>query len=276
MKRTNLEITKLPFTDYKTKFDVDIHIWIRQIATYHGHDFFEFAICNKGGFLHYKNGKKAKWIKEGQVVFLTPNDIHSIETKEPQASHINISVSARLFKEICQVFDWRLEEKVFKNTTISLSASELKEINDCVDEIMQSNEKNELQMRTTLNHLAAEMFYLFLKREEQNKDVPEWLRSFVDLVCAPEYFAFRVQELYKYCNYSQPILAREFKKYYGMPFVSYFTREKMFYACGLLKNTNMGILEISNRLGFSGLSYFNSLFKKATGMSPSYYRKHQK
>ncbi len=264
------------FLSYKTKFDVDIHIWIEKIATYHGHDFFEFAICNKGGFLHYKNGKKPKWIKEGQAVFLTPNDIHSIEAKKPQDSHINISVSTRLFKEICQLFDWSLDEKVFRNTTISLSALELKEINDCIDGIMRISEENELQMKVALNHLATEMFYLFLKREEQNKDVPEWLRSFVDLVCTPKFFEFRVQELYKYCNYSQPVFTREFKKYYGMSFVAYFTREKMFYACGLLKNTNMGILEISNRLGFSGLSYFNSLFKKTTGMSPAYYRKHQK
>ena len=265
------------FASYQTKFDVDIHIWIDKIATTHGHDFFEFAICNKGGFYHSKNNEKTVWIKEGQAVFLTPNDFHSIKTKQEGATHINISISKRLFKEICAVYDVSLDKvKIFQNTTITLNDLELKRINDHINAIMQIDTENDLLTRVTLNHLASEMVYCFLKREEQIVDVPEWLKSFVDKVCTPEFFEYRVQELYQYCSYSQPVFAREFKKYYGMPFVSYFTREKMFYACGLLKNTNMGILEISNKLGFAGLSYFNALFKKATGMTPAYYRKHKK
>ena len=39
-----------------------------------------------------------------------------------------------------------------------------------------------------------------------------------------------------------------------------------------LKNTNMKIYEIAHILGYNSVSYFNTAFRKVTGVTPAQYR----
>ncbi len=44
------------------------------------------------------------------------------------------------------------------------------------------------------------------------------------------------------------------------------------YAKRLLSTTNLTILEISYKLGYSSISHFSKLFKQEVGLTPSEYR----
>ena len=261
------------YSTYNTEFEIEVHTWTKPIATCHGHDFFEFAICDKGEYVHYKNDEEAVVIKKRQAVFLTPQDKHSLIIEKKGSSHMNISITQKLFFELCQYFDVSKNNVIFQNSTIELSEEEFRSFRKqvhCLFAIDQENEKKLYKM--TLRRLAMDIFYSFYKREKEQNNIPEWLTTFTNKVCAPEFYEIRVTELYKYANYSQPIVTNAFKKYYGVTFVQYFTQKKMVYACGLLKNTDMGILEISNRCGFSSLSHFNRIFKNTLGITPSSFR----
>lgn len=66
-------------------------------------------------------------------------------------------------------------------------------------------------------------------------------------------------------------LSKAFKQSTGMTFVEYLTRLRLEKAKELLGGTSMKINEIAERVGYQG-TYFNRIFKKVEGITPSQYR----
>jgi len=75
---------------------------------------------------------------------------------------------------------------------------------------------------------------------------------------------------------SQPYFSYLFKQMTGKTFVSYVNELRLAKATELLANSRMSITEVCTAAGFNEVSYFNRLFKKQTGMSPSQYRKNSR
>lgn len=68
-------------------------------------------------------------------------------------------------------------------------------------------------------------------------------------------------------------MSREFKKKYGMTITNYIIAKRITHAKGLLRFADMPIEEIGRICGVEDNSYFNKMFRKIEGMSPSKYRK---
>lgn len=64
-----------------------------------------------------------------------------------------------------------------------------------------------------------------------------------------------------------------FKKETGKSFIDYVTEVRIQNAKQLLLDTDLSILEIAEDVGYNDLKYFSKGFKKATGLSPTDYRK---
>lgn len=64
-----------------------------------------------------------------------------------------------------------------------------------------------------------------------------------------------------------------FKQATGMTLTDYIQQIRISAACDLLTNSQMNIAEISEFLGFCEPSYFNKVFRKVRGISPSAYVK---
>jgi AraC-like DNA-binding protein len=66
---------------------------------------------------------------------------------------------------------------------------------------------------------------------------------------------------------------RFFKSATGQTIFNYLNKIKVDYACNLLMNTDLNIVDISYDCGFNNLSHFNKQFRQITGKTPSQYRK---
>ncbi len=82
-----------------------------------------------------------------------------------------------------------------------------------------------------------------------------------------------IEQIARNGNVSKNTLYRGFKKEFGMTVSSYITEKRIEAAEKLLKNTDMTVEEIADRVGFSTAAYFGSNFKKLKGISPLKYRK---
>jgi YesN/AraC family two-component response regulator len=58
-----------------------------------------------------------------------------------------------------------------------------------------------------------------------------------------------------------------------MTLFEYLNRIKTDFACKLLMNNDLSVLEVCLDSGYNNLSHFNKQFKKNTGLSPSEYRR---
>ncbi len=71
---------------------------------------------------------------------------------------------------------------------------------------------------------------------------------------------------------SPEYLSRLFKEDTGMKFVVYLNNLRLKYALSLLKNTNLKVYEVAEKVGYSNLSYFSTVFKKNFGQNPFEYK----
>ena len=68
-------------------------------------------------------------------------------------------------------------------------------------------------------------------------------------------------------------LSQLFKQQLNKKFVDYITEQRIEESKRLLLNTSLRMSEIAERVGYSDLAYFSNNFKRATGLSPSEFRK---
>ncbi|MDG5472388.1 response regulator transcription factor [Jeotgalibacillus sp. ET6] len=68
-------------------------------------------------------------------------------------------------------------------------------------------------------------------------------------------------------------LGQLFKKTYGMYFKDYILQVRISEAKKKLRQTDMRIFQVAESVGFSNADYFVTQFEKATGMTPTQYRK---
>ena len=68
-------------------------------------------------------------------------------------------------------------------------------------------------------------------------------------------------------------LRKIFKEIYGVPIYTWFKQYRIEYSIGLLKKTDMPIIEIANKIGYSNPSKYSAAFSKYVNMTPQQYRK---
>lgn len=113
--------------------------------------------------------------------------------------------------------------------------------------------------------------------EQQSMKTENGMRSDIDQV--KQYIAYHVNEdlsidsLAAKVYLSQSYLSYIFKKETGMNLSRYIKQCRMEKAQELLKNTNMKIVQICEKVGFSNVSYFCQSFREYCGVSPDKYRR---
>ena len=92
------------------------------------------------------------------------------------------------------------------------------------------------------------------------------------VIRAKEYIAehpdFKVPELAKHCGVSESGLYVLFRKHEGITPIEMKNRIKIEEAERLLKETDLSVEEISQRLGFCNAGYFRKIFKRLLGVAP--------
>ena len=71
---------------------------------------------------------------------------------------------------------------------------------------------------------------------------------------------------------SSEYLSRLFREETGVKFVVYLNNLRLKHALRLLETTNLKVYEIAEKVGYSNLSYFSTVFKKNFGQNPFDYK----
>ncbi|WP_239984786.1 AraC family transcriptional regulator [Sporolactobacillus pectinivorans] len=82
-----------------------------------------------------------------------------------------------------------------------------------------------------------------------------------------------LEEVRNMCGMSQSTFTMNFKKMTGFSFIDYRNRVRIRAAKELLENTDLAIINVSQKVGFDDLSNFDRTFKRFEGLSPLNYRK---
>ncbi len=238
----------------------------------HTHDHWEVLIVLYGKLKHTLNGK-TNILSRGDACVIRPNDKHRLDQVSSIDKHqiINFTFTSELCKKMISLYT-DYEDLTLSNTDLSFTLSN-GFLNALTDKVLliQNMAKEEYEKNTILliNSLLLHYFEFSLNN---NSAYPEWLNSFLRYINSPTHFHENIQTLAKQTPYTPSSLTRVFKKYLGIPIITYLQQIKMTYAKRLLRTTSLTIIEISMELGYESVSTFNHTFKNFFKATPTEYR----
>lgn len=115
----------------------------------------------------------------------------------------------------------------------------------------------------------------FARRVEQTK-LPDGasfvVRRAIGYIHSHIYEKLTVEQVAEVCGINGGYLSRLFLRDVGQPLKAYILTEKIEEAKRLLRNTDIPLWDIAERLAFSSQSHFQKCFKNITGVTPQSYR----
>ena len=98
------------------------------------------------------------------------------------------------------------------------------------------------------------------------------MKLILDVIKASVFEKLTVSDVAKRLGRSESWVKKSFDKRFGDGIIHYHTKLKINESNKLLRETDLQINEISDRLAFDTPQYFAKCFKRYTGMTPREYR----
>lgn len=214
-------------------------------------------------------------IKKGVLVFIAASTYHYTMPDDPAIyERSKLTVSRQNFTKISETFK---DNSIFKN--ILDKAIVYAEIDECercaVDEIFTeiNNCKNDDKEIILSARLLQLLFFLNKYMVQSTSAVTGFMSKAIKYINEHISSDINIDNICSAINISKYHFCREFKKHTGITVMQYILKTRIVLAKGELKKTNLSISEISEKCGFSGVSYFCHVFKREESCSPMGYRR---
>lgn len=247
----------------------------------HNHNDWELLYVDSGEINCIIEGKSI-YLKQGDVMFHKPNEIHStVCNGKKSASIFNVHFITN--SDTMEYFDG-------KSLTVPPKAADTlkKLIDECnatyrVSEIPMQMRDNAPIGGEQMSRILLEEFLILIIRgfecPEKYKHingnqvciVPK-MEEICDYLRSNIYGKITLNDLVERFHFSKSFLCEQFKKSNGLSPISYYLDLKLTEAKRLLREDDISITEISERLSFESPEYFSRYFKKRVGHTPRDFR----
>lgn len=223
----------------------------------------------------------------------------ALQSKEKEAQEQGRPVEERI-RQIAQMIGTdrisgalKMTEQFFSEVKWGRHSADTfeKSINLLVDEILQIYRNVLLENEEEL--VRFRNIYQFAQIEELMEELTGWMIGFHKRIDTEfddyknksrmEQAVAYVQENYatdlnmavvsNYVSMNYSLFSYAFKQYTGKNFVNYLKELRVNEAKRLLAETDMRVIEISQRVGYENEKHFMKIFKSVSGVSPTEYRK---
>ncbi len=252
------------------------------------HNFWEMVYAEKESLICSANGQQIV-LAQGEILFHKPNEFHTLAANGKNAPNVFIlsfvckSESMNFFEnkkfplsQQLAKFIYPILEEGRKTFDIPYSDPNLKKMKLLSQPTLGGEQliKNYLEI-FLINLLrnqteTAQGNTTFLPWKELSTkpidDVTAILKENI-------YSTLTIEDICKKTAYSKAYLFRIFKAKTGKTIMAYFMELKIKQAKQLLRENELSVREISERLAFSTPDYFTKTFKRITSLTPLAYKK---
>lgn len=255
------------------------------LHSYHTHDFYEMNFVLKGKCINYVSGENIE-MNEGDAILMHPGTFHSVYSENDSIvvnflirsefllynmSSLNKDFPFGKFIEASKHDDYYryiLFTGGKGNTELCLKLIE--QIEKDSSATSEGFLREEALFLLFCADLAANKTYHTLS--EQKGRESEKLHEAMMFYAYEHYDTITLESLSEKFGYSKSHICRIFRHYTGSTFHEILTDVKLSYACTFLKETNLNVQTIAEKVGFSSIEHFHRLFKKRFSVSPLKYR----
>lgn len=252
------------------------------------HDFWEIVYAQKENIICSANNKQI-FLNEGEIIFHKPNEFHTLSASGKKAPNVFIlsfvckSESMKFFENKKFALPSHLEKFIFyileegkKTFDIPYSDPNLKKMELVENPTLGGEQliKNYLEI-FLINLLRSQT-----ETENGNSTFLPWkdlsvkpVQEVTSLLNEHIYSTLSINEICNKVAYSKTYLFRIFKEKTGKTIMEYYLQLKVDKAKQLLRENELSVKEISEKLAFNTPDYFTKTFKRITGLTPLAYKK---
>ncbi|MBR0277031.1 MAG: helix-turn-helix transcriptional regulator [Clostridia bacterium] len=222
-------------------------------------------------------GEKTYFLKKGTLCFVGTGKYHYIMSDNPSNyDRSMLFVSADYFDKILEILStnimpYKLSSKAFVYAIID--EDERNKVEEIFKKIKEY-EHDEIYGKWIVISCVIELL-VFLNRYlcEIVSSTTEVVSRAIEYIIKNACREITIDEICFEMHMSKYHFCRQFRKTTGTTVMKYILKTRLIMAKNMILNENLSITEISNRCGFSSISYFSRVFKEENGISPLNYKK---
>ena len=237
---------------------------------------------------HHHSSFEVHFIIEGRVDYEVSDKIISLESGQimlilPKVQHKILDVSSNVVKASLTItFGDTNSKSIIKRLSghpyyISTLTDEIYHIIQqlSIVDVAEEAKKTSVVSARAYNLISSLPFGFF----DSKAETPDGERPDARLSDAKQYikdninFNITCNQVAQHCYLSVKQLSRIFMKYEGITLMKYIAKAKTEAAEQYLADGELSLKDISEKLGFCNEYYFNTFFKKNSGLSPGDYRR---
>lgn len=250
----------------------------------HWHDEMEIIYIKKGHGYVTLDFKQYK-VSGGTIVLILPGQLHSIEqyddlSMEYENIIFNVNMLLPRTEDTSSTKFLRplLSGQITVPSIFSVVYPHYEAISTCLDACDEICKTKPVGYDLYIKGKLFEFFYILSNRCRNEKN-PKNTRSLDKMKIILKYIErnymekISISEIADRVEFSESHFMRYFKENMGTSFIDYLREYRLTMAARLLVASDDTILSIAEEVGFDNLSYFNRVFKKHYGVTPSQYRR---
>ncbi len=240
------------------------------VSKRHRHSFFEIHFTLSGQIKYECEKRNFCLINEGEFVLFSPKAQHTVAECKDKPVRLSVTFvldeAGYLYNEI--------SNKEFYKGSIT------KNIKSDIEEILRETEHRDFFSRTIIKNRILDLICEISRSvglseagETAERDSDMRVDMIKQYINDNKNILLTCKDVAEQCHFNVKYINRVFKNKTGETLLEYIHKVKIRDAEQLLDNEKLSLEKISRRLGFANEYYFNSFFKRYTGVAPGQYRK---
>lgn len=254
----------------------------QEYAYSHTHDFLEFVYIEEGEAVHDIGGASGR-LSKGDYFVVDYNTAHSYFSEKGNLTVINCLFMPELidktftgvksFNELAERYFLSITGRKIKgpssNQVFCDDGTVGRLFSQMVDEFADKKEG----YIEVLKHCLCTLIIKAVRQVGADRAVSEPTSYIISEIKKNYMNNITLETVCRSLNYSIPYISTRFRQETGLTFTAYLQNKRIEESCALLSESNIGVSEIAERVGYSSVKFFNKVFRRITKMSPREYRR---
>ncbi|MFC4778690.1 helix-turn-helix domain-containing protein [Paenibacillus sp. GCM10023252] len=242
----------------------------------HWHEFYELSCILEGDGSHHCNGLEEQ-LNQGAVLLLTPADFHDIfPGQQVPLRKYNVLFTEQLIEPEVYTMLFKPNKRIH-TVNSSGESNMVADFHRLWSEYQSNQPGRHLAIRYTLNRILLDLGRAQLEQPHApaspGSDMPTVIREVLMFIQHHFREPLSLKQLAVQAGLSPNYFSECFHRETGIPMQQYVLQLRLQFAMSLLRSTDVTVTEACYASGFHTLNYFERVFKKRYGMTPTQSRK---
>lgn len=268
-----------PYNTYLCSIPLDF-----DMVPLHWHQEVEFIVIKKGEGL-IRLDFESHHVNAGDIIIVLPEHLHEItQSEDHKMEYENIIFKKELLcdssHDVCSTgyFDPLFHGNLAINCHIVPHITYYDEFLELVNQLDYLSGAHPTAYELAIKGCLFRMFYLLIANQNKRALSKTELKSLDKIKFIVKYIEdhyseeISVADMASLCYFSESHFMKFFKANMGTSFINYVNDYRLTMAAKLLRSTSDNTLTIAEQVGFDNLSYFNRIFKRKYGITPTQMR----